>query len=309
MSEIRRSKSGPRRRGLRWTFVVAALSSLVGCAETDESVSQNVERDDKSDEVSLEMDGEAAFPFERMLGNAREAEAERAIRECAGGSSEACYEVGDRYHGGDGVPRDNDLSVRIIEHACQSGYRRACYDLGARYYQGVEVEQDLPRARRYFQSTCEDGYPEACHMLARMTRDGLGGARDLGRARRLFERSCELGFDRDCDHGSAPIREAAVGEYEGRLPDDAPESVVASARECDSGLMSGCTRLGRAYESGSGVARDFERARRLYELACDWGQLEACRSFRMLQGSMHRFPGLERPVRVGPGATSGESRR
>jgi TPR repeat protein len=125
-----------------------------------------------------------------------------------------------------------------------------------------------------------------------MARDGLGGARDLGRARRLFERSCDLGFDRDCDRGMAPVRETAVGEHEGRLPDGAPGALVEAARKCDSGLMSGCTRLGRAYESGNGVTRDFERAERLYELACDWGQLEACRSFRMLQGSMHRFPGL-----------------
>lgn len=271
-------------------LVMAVCALATACAETDAPTPTTSESSETAREA-LEPEREGAFPFEKMREAADEDAAVEAIEQCADGSAKACYRVGDRYHGGDGVPRDNDLSNELIRHACAEGYIRACYDMGARYFQGVEVEQNLGKARTYFESACHDGYPEACHMLARTVRDGLGGPRNLDRARRLFGRSCELGFTRDCDRELAPVR-AAVGPHEARLPEKAPEAVVDAARRCDSGLMSGCTDLADAYETGRGVARNFDRAEHLYELACDWGTLEACTSFRMLQGTLDRFPGV-----------------
>jgi len=269
---------------------VAAVASLgvlaAACAEVDAPAPTT--SSSETARSPLESEDEGAFPFEQMKEAADEKAAARAIEQCADGEAEACYRVGDRYHGGDGVPRDNDLSVELIRHACSEGYRRACYDMGARYFQGVEVEQDLERARTYFESTCREGHPEACHMLARTVRDGLGGPRNIDRARRLFGRSCQLGFTDDCDRELAPGR-AAAGRHESRLPEEAPDAIVAAARRCDSGLMSGCTDLADAHEVGRGIPKDFERAETLYELACDWGDLEACGSFRMLQGTLHRF--------------------
>ncbi|MFB6375311.1 MAG: tetratricopeptide repeat protein, partial [Bradymonadaceae bacterium] len=261
------------------------------CAETDAPGATPSETAETS-EAALEDEESDAFPFDRMLEDATDEEAKRAIRGCADGFAKACYRVGDRYHGGDGVPRDTDLSVELIDHACSKGYRRACYDMGTRYFQGVEVDQSMGKARMYFEQTCRNGYPEACHMLARTVRDGLGGPRNLDRARRLFGRACQLGFAKDCEREPAKIR-AALGPHELQLPDDAPEPIVAAARRCDSGLMSGCTDLAAAYETGRGVAENFDRAEKLYELAWDWGKLEACTSFRMLEGSIGRFPGVK----------------
>lgn len=271
-------------------LVVCVCWLATACAETDAPAPTSSSSTETAEEA-LEPEQSGAFPFDRMREAATDKEAVEAIDRCAEGSAEACYRVGDRYHGGDGVPRDNPLSNRLIDYACSEGYQRACYDMGARYHQGVEVDQNLARARTYFETACHNGYPEACHMLARTVRDGLGGPRNVERARRLFGRSCELGFTDDCDRDLAPAG-AAVGQHESRLPDDAPESVVRAARRCDSGLMSGCTELARAYEVGRGVAADVDRAERLFELACDWGKLEACTSFRMLQGTLHRFPGV-----------------
>ena len=271
------------------TLVVALCALLTACAETDQPTPPSGESTETS-QTSLE-EAQSAFPFDEMLAAATEPGAERVIGECAEGSAKACYRVGDRYHGGDGVPRDNDLSVELIDHACTEGYQRACYDMGVRYFQGIEVEQDLGRARVYFESTCRNDYAFACHMLARVVRDGLGGPRNVERAKRLFGRSCDLGFAKDCDREMTPAR-AAVGPNEARLSDDAPQSVVRAARRCDSGLMSGCTDLADAYEVGRGVEQNFDRAEHLFELACDWGKLDACESFRMLEGTIQRFPGV-----------------
>jgi len=38
----------------------------------------------------------------------------------------------------------------------------------------------------------------------------------------------------------------------------------------------GCTRLGRRYEAGEGLARDLSRAAQLYDKGCSAGDTEGC---------------------------------
>ena len=258
-----------------------------GCAETDEPAGE-ASNSSKTASRALEGTKGGAFDFDAMLEEATTAAARSDISDCAGGSMEACYAAGNHYHGGDGVPRNNDLSVELIEYACEGGFIRACYDLGARYYLGIEVEQNLAKARSQFEHGCEASYPEACHMLGRMAKEGLGGPSDLGRARRLFQRSCSLGFERDCRRELTMLRRDG-GVWESELPADAPKELVEAARRCDAGLMSGCTQLARAYERGRDLPEEFETAEELYRLACDWGKLEACSVYRMMEGTAHRF--------------------
>jgi hypothetical protein len=238
--------------------------------------------------ASAQQQGESTFDFEAMAGQVEAPEAEVALDGCRRGQAVECFRLGVFYHGGDGVPRDNPLSNRLIEHACGDGHRRACYSMGVRYYLGIEVEPDRQKARGYFERVCTAGGAFGCHMLARSVEEGLGGPRNLERAERLFERSCRLGYGRDCRRELWP-RARHVGMSEAQLPDSAPDRLIEAARQCDSGLMDGCRRLGRAYRAGRGVEEDRQRALALYASACDWGDREACSVFRMMEGTAGRF--------------------
>lgn len=217
--------------------------------------------------------------FEAIAQTARSNRARAAVETCRKGSAKACYELGDMIHGGDGITRDNELAVALIDRGCQEGYERACYDMGVRFHLGVVVDQDLHTARAYFQHACSAGMAVGCHMLGVAARDGVGVDVDTDLAERYFERSCTLGYQPDCALASWPVDHDA-GRWESGLPADASADVVDQARICDGGLMSGCVALAEAYTDGQGVSQDMQQAYELYEWACDWGALDACAVYR-----------------------------
>lgn len=253
------------------------LVGVSGCADSAEEPAPPASSETRQAELE-ETEDESAFDFAALREAAESERSRKAIDGCAEGSAKACYELGDMLHGGDDIVRDNELSVAIIDHACQQGYMRACYDMGVRYHLGVEVDQNLHAGRAYFQHACQQGVAESCHMLARIARDGTGVPVDPALAERYAQRSCSLGFVPDCE-ATWPTTLVA-GEQESALPADASDEVAEMARICDSGLMSGCVDLARAYQSGEGVSPDWERAYALYGSACDWGHLGACEVWR-----------------------------
>lgn len=220
--------------------------------------------------------------FQAILAEASHPDTQRVARACAAGQADQCYELGDRYHGGDRIRRDNWLAVDLIDHACQAGYQRACYDLGARYLMGTVVERDVDQAARYFQQTCAADYAYGCYMLGRIAHEGIGRPVDLKMATTLFDRSCQLGYLAACERVAFELTED-VGRWQWQLPADAPEALLADARTCDAGIMSGCLELAEALEAGDGVPVDREMAYALYDHACDWGLLAACTPYRAMQ--------------------------
>ena len=249
----------------------------LGCADSAREPAQPTPSETKQTELEA-TNKDSPFDFAAIRETADSDRARKAVDGCKGGSAESCYELGDMLHGGDDIVRDNDLSVAVIGYACEQGHMRACYDMGVRYHLGVEVEQDLHAGRAYFQHACQHGVAESCHMLARIARDGLGIAVDPNLAERYAQRSCSLGFLPDCE--AAWPSKLTAGEHESALPADASDEVAELARVCDSGLMSGCVELARAYESGEGVSPNWERAYALYGSACDWGHFGACEVWR-----------------------------
>ena len=47
-------------------------------------------------------------------------------------------------------------------------------------------------------------------------------------------------------------------------------------KACDSGDVRGCTMLATLYEEGQGVKKDYQKASKLYQKACDGEVPEAC---------------------------------
>lgn len=192
------------------------------------------------------------------------------IERCEDDEAASCYRLAERLHGGDGVSRDNSLSVAYVRHACSLGYARACYDLGARHLLGEYVEQDFGQALTWIDRACDLDYGVACYFAGTLLRDGVGVPRDLDISGELFGRACGLGYLDAC---AADVQLRVDGPETLRLPTGVEGETAALAGACDAGFVGACADLADWWDGRVHGAVDAERLR---ERACDWGLLRAC---------------------------------
>ena len=62
------------------------------------------------------------------------------------GDGDAQYNIGVKYHDGDGVPQDYAEAVKWYRLAADQGEARAQHNLGMMYYKGEGVPQDVVEA-------------------------------------------------------------------------------------------------------------------------------------------------------------------
>jgi TPR repeat protein len=72
---------------------------------------------------------------------------------CAGGESEACFNLATIYETGDASVQSNSKALDYYKQACDAGYSLACNNLGILYGEGVE--RDYARAETYFDKACQ----------------------------------------------------------------------------------------------------------------------------------------------------------
>ena len=72
---------------------------------------------------------------------------------CAGGESEACFNLATIYETGDASVQNNAKALEYHKQACDAGYSLACNNLGILYGEGIE--RDYARAATYFDKACQ----------------------------------------------------------------------------------------------------------------------------------------------------------
>ena len=72
---------------------------------------------------------------------------------CAGGESEACFNLATIYETGDASVQNIAKALEYHKQACDAGYSLACNNLGILYGEGVE--RDYARAATYFDKACQ----------------------------------------------------------------------------------------------------------------------------------------------------------
>ncbi len=111
-----------------------------------------------------------------------------------------CHEVDVFYRFA--VDRGNGraLDAEDLAWGCAGGSSEACSDLGFVVLDGLGPPGDPARAAELFERACEAGLPLGCNNLGVMAHHGLGVDRDAGRAATLYGRACEAGEDLGCDN-------------------------------------------------------------------------------------------------------------
>ena len=72
---------------------------------------------------------------------------------CAGGESEACFNLATIYETGDASVQNIAKALEYHKQACDAGYSLACNNLGILYGEGVE--RDYAQAATYFDKACQ----------------------------------------------------------------------------------------------------------------------------------------------------------
>ena len=195
---------------------------------------------------------------------------------CGGGDWAECFELGEAYRTGDGVPRDAARAAQFYEIACNGGIARSCFNLAISYAKGDGVRQDPSREVEFYERACDGGDARGCSNLGILYEKGELVSRDRSLSAEFMERACDHGLAASC-------YSLALGYFIGeRVPLDYGRAAEFFQRACDGGEAGGCWNLGNMHQFGDGVDVDFERAAELYRQACDGGDPEGCSSLGYL---------------------------
>ena len=188
----------------------------------------------------------------------------------AAGGWANCFELGESYRKGDGVPRDHTRAAEFYEPACDGGEALGCNNLGVMYDRGEGVTQDQTRAAELYYRACEAEAAMGCYNLAVSYDLGEGVNEDKARAAELYGRACDGGEAEGCQNlGFLYSRGAGVGLDKGRAAE-------FYRRACEGGSTLSCYNLAVMYANGEGVAEDKARAAELYTQACEGGNATGC---------------------------------
>ncbi|QCX38351.1 sel1 repeat family protein [Aureibaculum algae] len=81
------------------------------------------------------------------------------------GHSGALHNLGIMYLNGQGVTKNNELSIEYFKNAANEGYVDSMFTLGKIYSGGTLTNKDNKKAMLYFQMACDKGDVEACTSL------------------------------------------------------------------------------------------------------------------------------------------------
>jgi serine/threonine protein kinase len=156
---------------------------------------------------------------------------------CAGGSGEACKDLGNLYHDGNGVPKDGSRAAAFYSKACNTSPPMGCNNLGVMYHNGDGVAQDDSRAANLYSQACNAGDALGCTNLGNSYWFARGVSNDDVRAASLYSRACNAGNGAGCSSlGSCYMLGRGVGK-------DYNKAKQYFATGCKMGNQWGCGRL------------------------------------------------------------------
>ena len=159
----------------------------------------------------------------------------------------------------------------MADQRCSGGDTDACETLGLLKSQGRGTNEDLPHAAKLFEHSCDAGLAKGCVNLGWALQNGLGVEPDADAAAGYFEQACDSGLGLGCHN-------LAVLHYEnGRKR----QALAAWERGCDLAYTGSCHNLAAVLIEG-GENEGADRARELYERACNAGLAVSCQALEKL---------------------------
>lgn len=179
---------------------------------------------------------------------------------------EALFAVGVMHEYGQGVPVNLPLAVKYYEQAAQLNYPEAITNLGLLYNKGKGVTQDFKKARSLYERAADLGEKLAQYNLANMFREGVGGPKNIEESRKWYLKAAEQNH-----RGS--MYNLGLMYFEGPTLRSSKDGIFWYSQASNLGFGPASSNLGRVYHYGDGVPADYQKARQLYLLALEQGNV------------------------------------
>jgi hypothetical protein len=118
---------------------------------------------------------------------------ERVLPRALAGDPEAQHDLGLRYAGGRGVPKDPERAAKWYRAAAEQGYGPAQGSLALAYYWGTGVARDHVKAAHWYRRAAEHDLAGAGYMLGLIYWSGEGVAKDVALAAHWHGQAAEHG--------------------------------------------------------------------------------------------------------------------
>lgn len=118
----------------------------------------------------------------------------KSVEQCGENS---CTDIGFVY----GVTENYQQANLYSKKGCDTfNEPESCFNLGLRYHNGQGVRQDFAKARHYLEKGCKLNYGFACNNLGVLYREGKGVRQNYSTAKKYYGKACDLGNQMGCDN-------------------------------------------------------------------------------------------------------------
>ena len=176
------------------------------------------------------------------------------------------------------IPRNAERGKELLHRVCrdESSDPRACATLGKVYEEGIGVDRDRTVASKFYRWSCARDEFDSCMSRGDLLVSDVGVRRDDHEALNMYQRACEGGIAAGCRKAGDIVDTAT---YVKRV---LPMAEDFYTRGCDAKDAASCLGLGRIREEGIEGTPDMTGAREAYDLAVQYGSLDAKRRLAKL---------------------------
>jgi TPR repeat protein len=163
------------------SFIVVCLIVLSGCQDDQRTAPQP-----ESDSISIQSEkvkDEESQEFKRCLKSAEQ------------GDVDSQFELGVKYHQGDGVKQDQKQAAKWFRKSAEQGDVNGQVILGVLYYKGKGVEQDHTQAAKWYGKAVEQEDGDVQYYLGTMYSKGEGVKQDKKQGKNLIRKAARQGHE------------------------------------------------------------------------------------------------------------------
>jgi TPR repeat protein len=107
--------------------------------------------------------------------------------------NDAEYDLGEMFHGGQGIPKNATAAVKWYRKAGDHGNKVALVCLGIMYGQGDGISQDYAEAAKWYRKAAAQGSAEGQTLMGAVFFEGVGVPQDYTEAARWYRKAAEQG--------------------------------------------------------------------------------------------------------------------
>ncbi len=187
-------------------------------------------------------------------------------RVAATGDAAAQSLLGTAYIEGDGLEKNINEGLRLLELSAAQGYSEAHFNLAQMYRMGVsDIPVDYKKAIQWYESAAKLKNPQATFNLAIMYQQGQGTEQNYTRALELYKQTADFGSGHAM-HNIGLMYASGTG-----VTQDYTEAIYWFKKAVEAGAPKAAFDLGYMYMNGHGAEKDMQKAFTYYKQAAEIG--------------------------------------